>query len=482
MRKSEVGKNLLYQSLYEILIIILPLFTSPYIARVLGAEQLGVFSYTYSIAYYFQIFGMLGIKFYGNKVIAQVRDNKEKLNQTYSELLILHICSAVISLLLFVTYIIFWGKDYKLFFAMQSLMVMAAVFDVSWLFFGLEKFKITVSQSSVIKILSVIAIFIFVKEKSDLWKYIIIMAGSQLLNQLLIFSFAKKYVRFQYIKINALRVHIKPLFSLFLPVIAVSLFKYMDKIMLGTMGSKVELGYYENADKILNMPLSVISAFGSVMLPRVANLVSKENAKGLAYYMKNSFKYMGVMSIAMAFGMAGIASVFSPVFWGVEFNKSAVIIEMLAITLPFTTISTIVRNQDLIPSGNDKYYTYAVGMGALINLLINALLIPRLESIGVAVGTILAEVIVFFVQFIFVRGNYAYKEYMKTLMFYFVPGILMFGVVKLIGNILGIHVYTLLVQVLCGGAVFITISIVYLLIVKDETMIILSDRFKKIRK
>ena len=233
---TSVKKNLLYQSVYEGLIIILPLMTSPYIARVLGAEQLGIFSYTFSIAYYFQIFGMLGLKFYGNRSIARVRDNKAETDRTYSELLTLHIVMSLLVMAFYVVYVLEFSAPYKLFFIIQGLMVASSIFDVSWLFFGLEKFKLMVMRNSIIKISSVACVFIFVSTVSDLWKYVLIMASAQFVSQIIIFFMAGKYVRFSFPRPSAMLRHIKPLLILFIPIVSLSLYKYMDKIMLGTMG------------------------------------------------------------------------------------------------------------------------------------------------------------------------------------------------------------------------------------------------------
>ena len=155
---SSIKKNLAYQTFYEILILILPFFTSPYIARVMGAEYLGIFSYTYSIAYYFQLFGMLGIKFYGNRSIAKVRDNKEDLSRVFNEIFLLHVLFSVVSCACYLVYC-FVFSEYRTFALLQGFMVLSSVFDVSWLFFGLEKFKTTVTRSTIIKIISVVLIF-----------------------------------------------------------------------------------------------------------------------------------------------------------------------------------------------------------------------------------------------------------------------------------------------------------------------------------
>lgn len=464
---NSIKKNIVYQAVYEILLIILPFFTSPYISRLFGAEYLGVFSYTYSIAYYFQIFGMLGIKFHGNRSIARVRDNQEKLNIVYSEILTVHVLICLLSFLIYIIYC-FLMAEYKIYSLIQGMLVLSSLFDVSWLFFGLERFKETVARNTLIKLLSVFSIFAFVHSVDDFWIYVLIMAGSQLLSQLILFVMARKYVTFRVVAVKSLVNHLKPLVILFVPVLALSLFKFMDKIMLGALGSKVELGYYENAEKVLNIPLSVIFSLGSVMLPRMSNLIANDDKSALDKYMNLSLKYMTGLSFPMAFGMAGVATVFAPVFWGGGFISSGFIIAVLSISIPFSTIASVVRNQDLIPKGRDALYSYSIIAGAIVNLILNYLLIPKYEAIGVSIATVVAEIVVCLFELWFVRESKNYFIYIRKSVVFSIPAIFMYISIRLIGKLLGIHIFTLFAQVLVGVAVFAIFGMFTIYITKDE--------------
>lgn len=479
---ASVKTNLMYQSFYEVLAILLPLVTSPYISRIIGAEGLGIFSYTYSIAYYFQLFGMLGIKFYGNRLIARVRDDQLLVNKTYSELLIVHIGFSIVSTIIYIVYSVRISQ-YPLYSILQLPMVLASLFDISWLFFGLEQFKTTVSRNTIMKLLSVMMIFVFIHEKDDLWKYILIMALSQLLGNILLFWMSRKYVEFSMPKVQLLLKHLKPLFILFIPVISTSLFKYMDKIMLGMLGNKVELGYYENAEKILNIPLGIILSFGSVMLPKMSNLMANNDSEAVSKYIAVSIKYMSCIAVAMAFGMAGIGLNFAPVFWGGEFSASGFLIMLLAISLPFTTISNIVRNQDLIPNGKDKYYSIAIVIGAIANLIINAILIPQLQSIGVSIGTIVSEILVCIVQMFMVDRSINYNKFIGESCVFLIPGVIMFAVVFYVGNKLSVSVLTILIQVIIGVIVYGGLVLIYFIITKDTEYIKMKDSIlRKMRR
>lgn len=466
-QEVSIKKNLAYQSFYEILQIVLPLLTSPYISRVLGAEGLGIYSYTYSIAYYFQLFCMLGLKFYGNRTIARVRNDQDKLNRTYSEILILHIILSIISTGI---YLLYSGllAEYTAFSFLQTFMVLAALFDISWLYFGLEQFKVSVTRNTIVKISTVIAIFVFVHQRTDLWKYILLMALGQFGGNVLLLAMSGQYVRFVRPQIKSIWKHMKPMLVLFVPVISTSLFKYMDKIMLGAFGEKVELGYYENAEKILNIPLSVILAFGSVMLPKMSNLIAKKAQKATEKYIAMSLKYMLCIAFAMAFGMAGLSRIFAPVFWGMEFTPSGQLIALLSISLPFSTVANIVRNQDLIPNGKDREYSIAIIVGAVANLIINYSLIPSLQSVGVTIGTIISEILVCFVQMFMVEKDINYKKYILNGCVFVIPGFIMYLAVLRVGDLKGRSISTLLVQILTGIVVYGTLTLLYFIATKDE--------------
>ena len=476
---SSLKVNILYQSFYEILAIVLPLITSPYIARVLGANNLGIFSYTYSIAYYFQLFGMLGIKFYGNRSIAIARSDKSVLNRVYSELLNIHILFSAASLAVYIAYCIFFERKYSSISYAQTFMVASTLFDISWLFFGLEKFKITVVRNTIIKLISVVLIFLFVRDKSDLWIYTLIMAGSQFVSQAILFGMANRYVSYVRVPFRSMLKHIRPLFVLFIPVISVSLYEYMDKILLGYLGGTLQLGFFENANKILNIPLSIIIAFGSVMLPRMSTLASDKSSSKANKYIKMSCRYMVGFSFAMSCGMAAIAEVFSVVFWGADFAPCGNLIIILSVSLPFSTFASIVRNQDMIPNGKDAQYTVAIIFGAVINLLLNVIFIPKFGAAGSAYATLAAEITVCMSQFFFVRKDFDYIKYIYSSFIFLIPSFVMFMVVFLIGSVCEASLITLVIQFFAGCITFLLISFIALIISKDN---IVCSIVKKERK
>lgn len=478
MSKSSIKKNLMYQMIYELLVLILPFVTSPYIARVVGAEGLGIYSYSYTIANYFVIFSMLGLKNYGNRIIAQTRDDSQKLNTVFSEVLSLHIFVSVFCCIMYAVYILFIAAD-KQYAAIQSLFVLSGLFDISWFYFGIEKFKLTVTRNTIIKIINVICIFVFVKDSDDLWKYCIIMALGMLISQLTLWIPLKKYVRIVKPNFKQTFVHLKPMLILFIPVLAISLYKYMDKIMIGVISSKTQLGLYENAEKVTTIPLTIIGSFGTVMLPKMSNLAAKSDIDSSLRYMKISMKYVMCLAFALAFGLAAVGQVFAPLFWGKEFEASGILIMGLSITIPFVSFANVIRTQYLIPQSKDKDYLVSVIAGAVVNLIINYLFIPDFGAIGATIGTIAAEALVCIIQSYSVRKVIPLFDYFISFYAFIIFGLIMFGSVFYIGKISNGSIVTLIIQVMVGVILYGILSLVYLLNKKDEIVTGLLSKIKK---
>lgn len=441
---------------YEILIILMPLITSPYVSRVLGADALGVYSYTYSMAYYFILFAMLGISNYGNRLISTVKEDRNKLNKEFSSLFAIHFVFSVIILFIYIVYCLFIvSEPEKVFALIQTVFVASAIFDVNWLFFGLEEFKLSVTRNTIIKLISFVCIFLFVKKKTDLHVYCFIMAAGILLSQLAIWPFVKRYVSFVRFDKKDMLKHIKPLIILFIPVLAVSVYKIMDKVMLGQMYSRRSLGYYENSEKIVSVFVTAISAFGTVMMPRMNNLFSKGVSKTGNQYLHQSMKWILIVTYAIAFGVMGISPNFVVLFWGADFIECAPVLSILVCSLPFVAFASVIRMQYLIPKHMDREYIFSVSGGAVLNFVINYLLIPKLGGVGAAVGTLFAEGFVCLFQAWCIRKDIGTFVYITKSTPFIILGVSMFFAVRNIGDALNLGVFLeLFIQIATGSAVY----------------------------
>lgn len=479
---KSLQKNFLYNVLYQILLVILPLITAPFISRTLGATAVGVYSYTYSVAYYFLLIAMLGIGNHGNRSIAAVRDDRKKLNKTFSSIYSLQVITFSIAILAYAIYLVLFVKDNRLIVLLQLIYVTSGLFDIGWLFFGLEQFKLTVARNTLIKISTVVLMFVFVHKPSDLWKYTLIMSAGTLFSQAYLWLYVKKYVSFEKCSVKEITSNIKPVLILFIPVLAYSIYKVMDKIMLGNMSSYDQVGFYNNAEKIINIPMGIITALGTVMLPRMSNIVANGDKKRVDDYIRISAKLVTLLSSAIAFGLMGVSSVLAPVFFGDEFIACGEIIRLLSVTVFFIAWANVIRTQYLIPNKRDSIYLTSTMVGAILNLIINWMLIPKYQANGAAFGTIVAEFSVMLVQMVAVKNELPMRKYIMSYSPILINGLIMAVLVDRIGIKLGVSVSTLAIQILAGGFFFCIATIAYLRISNDEMWRLGLDSIKKRKK
>lgn len=475
-------KNFIYNILYQLLVIILPLITAPYIARTLGAESVGIYSYTYSVAQYFLLFAMLGISNHGNRCIASVKNDKDKLACTFWSIYLIQFCTYTISTILYWGYLLFFHVDNVLIAGIQFLYVLSGAFDISWYYFGTEQFKITVTRNTIIKVVTVILMFVFVHSPDDLWIYTLIMASGTFISQIYLWKYIPKQMKLRHVSFTEIKVHIKPIIVLFIPVIAYSIYKLMDKIMLGNMTSYSQVGYYENAGKIINIPMGVITALGTVMLPRMSSIVSNGENEKARNYIRLSIKLVTIIGSAIAFGLIGISAILVPIYFGIEYLPCVSLIKLLSITVFFISWANVVRTQYLIPLRFDKIYVLSMILGALVNFAINYTLIPRFQGIGAAVGTIAAEFTVMITQMILIRNELPIFRYCSQTMPYLFIGFLMQVAVRFYGKLCGESVTTLIVQIILGVLVYIIGCVLYFFISKDEIGRLISNEIKSIKR
>lgn len=463
---SSVKKNFIYNTFYQLLAIILPLITTPYISRVLGPDRIGIYSYSYSVAYYFVLFIMLGLNNYGNRTIAMVRDDKEKLSKTFIGIYAMQLLTSVVVVFVYIVYSMSLSNSPMTW--IMLMYVISAALDINWLFFGLEEFKLTVIRNTIIKILTTLCIFIFVKTPDDVYLYGMIMTFGMLLSQIVMWTFVKRYISFVRIGINDVIKHIKPNLILFIPVIAISLYKQMDKIMLGMMSNMTQVGFYESSEKVINIPMALINSLGTVMLPKMSNMMANKQNNKAKKYLLVSILFAMFLSTSMGFGIMGVSDLFVPLFYGEGYEQCITLFQILLPSCMFLAFANVIRTQYLIPHQEDNIYIKSVFLGAIVNLIVNALLIPEYQSTGAAVGTLLAEASVCIYQVVGVRKELPVKRYIKLAVPFVCIGIVMYTVLMFISLPVDNLFIQLIVKILLGGIIYIVPTFFYFIFLKKR--------------
>lgn len=479
---SSLKKNIGLQMAYRILTIITPLITSPIISRALGAEKIGVYSATQAYANYFMLFAMLGVVYYGQRSIANSRSREERTN-TFWEIYVIQLSASIVSIFIYYLSAFFWSPSRVTIMMIQGLWVISCLFDINWLYFGVEDFKLTVTRNFIVKIVTVFSIVAFIRIPSDLYLYAGIMASSAALSQIILWRSINTYVDFKRISLKQCKKHIWPVFRLFIPMIALSIYHFMDKTMLDLLSTESEVGYYYAADKIIYIPLGLITAVGTVMLPRISKMINDSKDKTEALLSKST-ELSVCMSSAIGFGIAAIAKEFVPIFFGEGYEKCSTLLLLFVPVLFVKALSNVVDQQYLIPAKRDNQYTFAVTGGAVVNLICNSIFIPKLGSVGATLGTFLAELAVLIISVYLARKNVNFSRIFVKHIYYLVFGLIMFIAVRLFVN--KIHIKNVFLQlvtmIIVGCVVYSVLCLLSGLILGDKSIfgnIILKRKAKK---
>lgn len=462
--KKSLTKNYIYNLIYQIMLLILPLITAPYISRVLGAENIGIYSYTLSISAYFILFGSLGIALYGQREIAYKQKDKEKYSITFWEIFFLRILTMTIALILY--YFIFAkGEQYQTYYKVLILEIIGNCIDISWFFQGLEEFKKTVTRNMIVKLISVVCIFLLVKTPNDLYIYFWIYVLSILIGNISLWLYVPKYVSKVKLKNLHFLKHLKPTISLFIPQIAIQVYTLLDKTMVGAIISdKSEVGYYDQGQKIIKILLAVITSLGTVMLPRIANTYSRGEKEEITRYMKKSFNMVFLLAFPMIFGIIAVSKAFVPIFFGPGYEKVVILINVISPIILLIGLSNVTGTQYLLPTKRQKEFTTSVICGAVVNFILNSCLIWKYGAIGASIGTVIAELTVTIVQLYFVRNDFNIKKIAGLSKNYIIASIVMFIVCLFIGRTINDNLMSIVAQVIIGGLIY----GMCLLILKDE--------------
>lgn len=423
--KMSIKKNYIFNVVYQIILIILPIITVPYISRVLGSSGVGTYSYTISIVTYFILLGSFGISLYGQREIAYYQNDRKNKSKIFWELFIIKSITTLVSCIIF-GLVFCIDRYYSFYYRILLLEFLSNIFDVSWLYQGEEKFIAIVFKNGIIKLLSILSIFIFVKTKDDVWIYILIYVLSNLFGNLSLWINLRNDIDFTFEKLNFKR-HFKPILLLFIPQIAIQIYTILDKTMIGFVTHDMnEVGFYDQAQKVIKLLLTIITSMGTVMLPRIASCFSENKKDTIKIYMNKTFKFVFLTAFPMITGIILVSNRFVPLFFGDGYNKVKLLMPILSFIILTIGLSNVIGVQYLLPIKRQREYTLSVIVGAVTNVILNFILIYYYKSIGACIATIIAELSVTCTQLYFVRKDFDIKQILKHSCKYILFSLIMF--------------------------------------------------------
>ena len=464
MSKKSISKNYIYNLVYQLLLMFIPLITTPYVSRVLGAENLGIYGYTLSIVTYFILFGSLGISMYAQREIAYVQNDIKKRSKVFFEIIIFRAVTMLISIVIFFIFFVN-GSNYQFYYLIFSIELLGNILDITWFFQGLEEFKKTVTRNIIVKLMSVISILVLVKTKDDLFIYILIYVVSNFIGKASLWIYMPKYI--EKIKLKQLNIikHLKPTLWLFLPQIAMQVYTVLDKTMIGMIiSNKSEVGFYEQAQKIINLCITIVTSLGIVMVPRMANTYINGDKKQIETYVKNSLKFVYFLALPILVGINLVSAQFVPIFFGEGYERVIPLINVISPIILLIGISNVTGTQYLLPTKKQKKFTISVVLGAIFNFIFNIILINKYGAIGASIGTVIAELVVTVVQIYQIKEDFNIIEFIKPAKNNLIASIIMIIPILIIRNIIENNVVSLILQISVGAIIYILV----LIILKDD--------------
>lgn len=465
MKEPSIKANIVLSTAYQILTMITPLITAPYISRVLGADGVGIYSYTYSIETYFSMFAALGTVSYGAREIARNRNDKKTYSRLFWEIELLTVLTTFVCLVAWGGWIIL-NTQFRIYYVILTFYLLATMFDVSWFYTGLEQFKYTVTQNTVFKLLGIVALFVFVKDKSDVAWYTAIMSLSMLLGNVSMWIYLPRFlVKINYKEIQ-LRHHFKETLVYFVPTIATSIYTVLDKTLIGAITKDAnENGYYEQATKIINMAKAVtFTSLNSVLGARISYLYSENKIDEIKTRINQSMEYILFIGIGICFGIVGVADNFVPLFFGTGYDKVSVLLKMLSPVVVIIGVSNCLGSQYYTPAGlrakSARYLIY----GSIVNFILNLIFIPSLKSNGAVIATITAELFITILYVINCESVVSVRELLASMAKKIVAGFAMLVVVVWLRDFCLHSIVNLILQVILGAGVY----YIFLWIAKDS--------------
>lgn len=462
MKEQSIKKNFILNTAYQILTMIIPFITTPYIARVLTADGVGIYSYTNAYQMYFAMFAALGTVSYGSREIARNRNDKEIRSRLFWEIETLSVITTLICLVGWGIFILFI-RDYKIYYLILSLSLLAVMFDISWFYTGIEHFKYIVFQNGLFRILGVVALFLFVKSKDDIAVYIAIMALTTVLANLSMWIYLPKFIQKTAIKLSNLRLHFKETLVYFIPTIATSVYTVLDKTLIGIITKDTfQNGYYEEATKIINMAKTVtFASLNGVLGSRISYLFAEGKTEEIKRRIQTSMDYILFMGLGICFGIIGVADRFVPLFFGQGFDEVVQLLYFFSPIVIIIGISNCLGAQYYTPAGLRKKSAVYIVIGAAVNLGLNICLIPFLRSRGAVIASVAAELLIMILYLAKSNGYVKIKQLLSVAWKKLIAALVMVVLIRVVNYFILSDLLAVILEIVVGAGVYVLLLLLF---------------------
>lgn len=413
-KEKSLKKNFCMNAILTMSQFIFPLITFPYVSRILLAEGTGKVSFATSIISYFAMFAQLGIPTYGIRACAQVRNDKKKLSKTAQEIFIINIIMSILA------YIVFFIalcnvprlKDEKTLLIIVSATIFFNAIGMEWLYKALEQYTYITIRSVIFKFIALIAMFLLIHQQSDYIIYGAISIFASSASNIFNFFNVHKYISLRPVGEYNFKQHLKAVSVFFALSCAATIYVNLDTVMLGFMKTNVDVGYYNAAVKIKTILVSIVTSLGTVLLPRASYYVEHGLKEDFYRITKKAINFVFLVATPLMLYFMFFAKEGIFFLSGNTYGGAIVPMQIIMPTLFFIGLTNIMGMQILVPLGKENIVLYSEIVGAVVDLAINYILIPKYASAGATIGTLVAEIAVWIVQYIYLRKQIkdAYKN------------------------------------------------------------------------
>ncbi len=477
MKQKSLSNNVLLNLIKVLMSLVFPLITFPYASRVLGPTGIGQVNFAQSIVSYFQIIAALGISGYAIRGVAKLRDKKLELQSFVKEVLTINFISTIVAYFFLALGLALIGtiRDHAIVIIVCSSSILFSTIGMEWLYTGLEEFKYITIRSIAFQGISLVLLFLLVRDESDVVNYAIVCIVANVGSNVCNFIHSRKIIDLFNAKIINLKKHFKPILVLFALAITSSIYTLLDTSMLGFMRTDYEVGIYSAATKINRIIVSLVTSIGTVLLPRLSYYVGtkdKEKFNDLAY---TSVDVILMFAFPCCIGLNVLASESIQIICGPEYASAVTAMRIMNPLIVFVGMSNFTGVQLFLPLKKEKWVLYSDLVGAAVNFTINILLIPQLGVVGCAIGSIVAEGLVALIQLYLARKIIELKVIVKKLLYYFSISIAMGVSISLVGNGIENVLIKTSLKVIIGVAIY----FVMLLITKNKSVHMILNKYLK---
>ena len=465
--EPSVRLNFVLSMAYQVLVVLLPMITAPYVARVLGADKNGIYSFTASYQTYFSMFAALGTVSYGSREIARNRKDKAVRSKLFWEIELMTVLTSSVSIAAFILFIVFRDR-YQIYYVPQVMAILAVMFDISWFFTGIEQFRYIVTKNAMFKLLGAVLIFTLVHKPEDLLLYIAILSATTMLGNMSMWLYMPRFLDPVDFRTLRIRRHLRETFVYFIPSVATSVYTVLDKTLIGEITrNEAENGCYDKVVQLINiMKALTFTALNSVLGARISFLFAEKRYDEIRRRIETSINYILFMGLGIGFGLAGVASRFIPWFLGPGYERAILMLVMMSPIVVIIGVSNCLGSQYYTPSGKRAQSARFIIIGACVNLVLNLLLIPRFWGYGAIAASLIAEMTITILYVAFSGESFHPIVFLRDGWKKLAAAVLMFAAVRAVDPFFHSNFPALAVEVCVGGAVY----IIVLFILRDSFM------------